>query len=122
MQIRMKTLVLFFCLTLWTYYETFAQTEFELKPSQSMLMTGKGPGQDATINPYDGQNCYAVVENFGEMEFSIRIQQRGKIIKTIPILKGEVKKVILLKGQELYLDSNSKGKVKTRVDYEKIDD
>ena len=118
----MKTLIVLLCLTLLSQHESFAQTEFELEPSQSMLMTGKGPGQDATINPYEGQNCYAIVENFGKMEFSIRVQRRGKIIKTIPISKGEVKKVLLLKGQELYLDSNSKGKVKARVDYVKMDD
>lgn len=103
-----------------TQYETFAQDEFELKPSQSMLMTGKGPGQDATINPYDGQNCYAIVENIGKKEFSIRIQENGKILESIPILKGEVKKVTLLKGLELYLDSNSKAKA--RVNFQKMDD
>ena len=103
-------------------HETFAQTDFELDPSQSMLITGKGPGQDGTINPYDGQNCYAIVENIGEREFSIRIQQKGEIIKIIPILKGEVKKVILLKGHELYLDPNSEGIAKARVDYESMDE
>ena len=65
----MKTLILIFSLTLMTKYDTFAQTEFELKPSQSMLMTGKGPGQDGTINPFDGQDCYAIVENNGKREF-----------------------------------------------------
>ena len=116
----MKTLILLLCLILFTHYGTFAQTEFELEPNQSMLMTGKGPGQDATINPYDGQNCLAIVENIGNMKFSIRVQQKGKIIETIPISKGEIKKVTLLKGYELYLDANSKGIVKARVDYERI--
>ena len=31
--------------------EINAQTVFELDGTQSMLMTGKGPGQDATFNP-----------------------------------------------------------------------
>lgn len=116
----MKKLLLIFCVTLFTQSEIIAQDEFDLKPSQSMLMTGKGPGQDGTINPFDGQDCYAIIENFGKMEFSIRIQQKGKIIETIPILKGEIKKVKLLKEYELYLDSNSKAKA--RVSYEKIED
>ncbi|MDA9127760.1 hypothetical protein N9J65_02755 [Flavobacteriaceae bacterium] len=32
------------------------QTIFELDASQSMLMYGKGPGQDGTINPFEGQS------------------------------------------------------------------
>ena len=117
----MKTLLLILCLTFLIHFEGTAQTEFELDPSQSMLMTGKGPGQDGTINPYSGQDCYALVKNIGERQFSIRVQQKGKIIKEISILKGELKKVKLLKGHELYLDPNPDGKAKASVAYEKID-
>lgn len=39
-----------------------------------MLLYGKGPRQDATINPYDGEDCYALIENFGTVPFSVRIQ------------------------------------------------
>jgi len=115
----MKSLLLAFCLVLFCQHETFAQTKFVLEPSQSMLMTGKGPGQDGTINPFTGEDCYAIVENIDKKPFSIRVQQKGKIIDTIIILKGEIKKLILLKEHELYLDSNSKDKVKARVSYEK---
>jgi hypothetical protein len=118
----MKKLIIILFVTLFTQYETFAQAEFELKPSQSMSITGKGPGQDATKNPYDGQNCYAIVENIGKGEFYIRMQQNGKIIESIPIKKGEIKKVKLLKGYELYLDTNSKGKAKAKVEFEKMDE
>ena len=118
----MKTVFLILCLTVLTHQEISAQDEFELQPSQSMLMTGKGSGQDGTINPYDGQDCYAIIENFGKNEFSIRIQTKGKIIKTIPILKGETKKVKLLKGYELYLDADSNSKTKARIGYEKMVD
>ena len=118
----MKKLIIILCVTLFTQYETFAQAEFELKPSQSMSITGKGPGQDATKNPYDGQNCYAIVENIGKGEFSIRTQQNGKIIESIPIKKGVIKKVKLLKGYELYLDTNSKGKAKAKVEFEKMEE
>lgn len=118
----MKKLIILLCVTFFTQYKTFAQVEFELKPCQSMSITGKGPGQDATINPYDGQNCFAIVENIGKKDFSIRTQQIGKIIENISIKKGEIKKVKLLKGYELYLDTNSKGKAKAKVEFEKIEE
>ena len=102
--------------------EVIAQTEFVLESPQSMLMTGKGPGQDGTINPYAGQDCFAIIKNIGERKFSIRLQQDGKIIEEISILKGEIKKVKLLKGYELYLDPNPKGIAKASVDYEKMNE
>lgn len=115
----MKKLIVILCVTFFTQYETFAQVEFELKPSQSMSITGKGPGQDATTNPYDGQNCFAIIKNIGKKEFTARTQQNGQIIETIPIKIGEIKKVPLLKGYELYLDTNSRGKAKATVEFEK---
>jgi hypothetical protein len=118
----MKKLIIIPCLIFLTQYETFAQAEFDLKPSQSMSITGKGFGQDATKNPYDNQNCFAVVENIGKKEFFIRTQQNGKIIETMPIKVGEIKKVKLLIGYELYLDTNSKGKGKAKVEFEKMDE
>ena len=65
--------------------EVFAQTSFELAPNQSMLLYGKGPGHDTTINPYDGKDCYALRENFGTVPFSVRIQQQKTIIYSITI-------------------------------------
>jgi len=116
----MKISILAICLIFFTYFELTAQAEFVLEPSQSMIMTGKGTGQDATINPYFGQNCYAIVKNIGERKFSIRVQKKGEIIEEISIQVGELKKVKLLIGYELYLDPNPKGKTKARVEYEKI--
>jgi hypothetical protein len=118
----MKTLILVISIIFFTQVEVTAQTEFVLEPSQSMIMTGKGPGQDGTINPYMGQDCYAIVKNIGKRQFSIRVQQDGKILEEISILKGELKKVKLLKGYELYLDPNPEGIAKASVDYEKIDE
>lgn len=116
----MKTSILVIYFLFLTCFELTAQTEFVIEPSQSMIMTGKGAGQDATINPYYGQNCYAIVKNIGKRKFSIRVQKEGKIIEEISIQKGELKKVKLLKGYELYLDPNPKGTAKARVNYEKI--
>ena len=64
---------------------TIAQTSFELAPNQSMLLYGKGPGHDTTINPYDGKDCYTLRENFGTVPFSVRIQQQKTIIYSITI-------------------------------------
>ena len=115
----MKMQISILWLTFLVHYGVLAQTEFELEPSQSMVMTGKGSGQDGTINPYYGEDCYAIVENIGKRQFFIRVQQSGKIVEEITILKKEVKKVTLLKGYELYLDPNPKGIARARVSYEK---
>jgi hypothetical protein len=40
----------------------------------------------------------------------------------MPIKVGEIKKVKLLIGYELYLDTNSKGKGKAKVEFEKMDE
>ena len=115
----MKTLLLVISIVFCVHVESNAQTEFVLEPTQSMIMTGKGPGQDATINPYRGQDCYAIVKNIGKRQFSIRVQFNGKIIEEIKIGKGEIKNVTLLKGYELYLDPNPKGIAKASVAYKK---
>lgn len=117
----MKSLFIACCLFLFTFNQAFSQDEFELDSSQSMLMTGKGEGQDGTINPYAGQDCYAVVENFGANEFSVRIQQKGKVLELIPVKANETKKIKLLKGQELYFDYELEGTAKARIHYEKLE-
>lgn len=101
--------------------EVFAQTSFELAPNQSMLLYGKGPGQDATINPYDGQDCYAIVENFGEVPFTVRVQQQKTIIDIIALPAKTTKKILLLQGHALYLDPASKAVAKARVWYEAME-
>ena len=117
----MKKLLLFLCLSVFIHVGANAQTEFELDSSQSMIMTGKGPGQDATINPYSGQDCYAILENLGMREFSFRIQKEGTIILEGTVSSGESMRVKLLKDQELYLDPNPKGKTRASVDYEPLE-
>ena len=86
--------------------------------SQSMCITGKGPGQDGAINPYAGEACIAVVENMGNNRFSIRVQSKGKIVAQIPIKPNETKEVRLPKGTELYFDSDLKTKAK--VEFKRI--
>ncbi len=83
-----------------------SKTIFELDPTQSMVITGKGPGQDATINPYIDQNSIAIVKNKGENALAVRIQQAGEILEIKEVPAGETKQFPLEKGHELYLDSD----------------
>ncbi|WP_298519981.1 hypothetical protein [uncultured Kordia sp.] len=95
--------------------QSYAQkdkTVFEINPSQSMLMTGKGIGQDGAINPYKDGNSIALIKNIGQNEFSIRIQRDGKVIKTRSLAAGKSTKIALAKGNELYFDTEQKAKVK----------
>ncbi len=85
-----------------------------------MLITGKGPGQDATINPFQKEDCYAVIENLGMELFSLRIQQNGQRIKITPVTSNKIEKIKLMQGQELYFDSESKKPAKARISYQKI--
>ena len=89
---------------------TSAQKEnkFKLDPSTNMLMTGKGLGQDGSINPFAGQDCVAVVENLAKAPFSVRIQQKGIVLRTIAVDKKEMKRISLGAQEELYIDTPNK--------------
>jgi len=89
---------------------TSAQKEnkFKLDPSTNMLMTGKGPGQDGSINPFAGQDCVAVVENLAKAPFSVRIQKNGVVLRTIEIGTKETKRIELKGSEELYIDTQKK--------------
>ena len=113
----MKSPLYPFLLLLLLPFLSLAQTEFTLGPSQGMLMTGKGPGQDGTINPYDGQDCYAIVENMGTTEVFVRIQKKEVVFTTFSILPEKSFQFKLLKDQELYLDGNGKSTSMARVSY-----
>ncbi len=82
----------------------------ELGPNQSMIISGKGPGQDGAINPYLKEGSIATVENLGEYEFSVRLQKKGEILKMVAIKKGKKKEFDLDPGVELYFDTEYEGK------------
>ena len=84
------------------------ENKFKLDPSTNMLMTGKGPGQDGSINPFAGQDCVAVVENLAKAPFSVRIQQNGVVLRTIEIGDKETKQIDLKGSEELYIDTQKK--------------
>jgi len=116
----MRKLLLITILLVCFQSKIYAQTVFEIDGSQRMLMTGKGPGQDATINPFQGEDCYAVIENLGEELFSVRIQEKEKIIEIIKVEPKNVKKIKLLSNQELYLDGETNNKAKASVYYQEL--
>ncbi|WP_019037344.1 hypothetical protein [Psychroflexus tropicus] len=81
-----------------------------------MAITGKGPGQDAAINPYEGQDCLVLIENIGAVSFSARIQQKGqKDLSSKNIAPGTSQTLSLPKDYELYLDTTDEGTGKARL-------
>ncbi|NNJ83225.1 MAG: hypothetical protein HKP11_13625 [Flavobacteriaceae bacterium] len=116
----MKKIAFILFFILFCAYNLSAQDIIELNSSQSMCIAGKGPGQDGAINPYMDSDSVAIVENVGDNEFSIRIQTKGELVKTIAIGPGETKEVSLLKGQVLYFDSDLKAKAS--VAFRKMND
>ena len=103
------------------YFNSPAQTIFELDGQQSMLMTGKGPGQDATINPFEGEDCYVLIQNLGAELFSVRIQYKGEVVDVTKVHPSQIKRIKLLIGQELYLDAETRKKTKASIAYQKIE-
>lgn len=82
-------------------------TVLELTPQQSMCIAGKGPGQDAAINPYLDRKSKAIVENVGASTFSVRIQAKGSILEITDVLPDERRIFNLEEGHEIYFDSES---------------
>ena len=115
----MKNPYLIVVLLFLVQYNVSAQEIIELPPTQSMLITGKGPGQDAAANPFTKDNSLGIVENIGKNDFTIRVQnKKGKIMESVTIKPGDTKEVRLLLGYELYLDSELEGKAK--INYKKL--
>ena len=110
--------IIFSIFTLLSIYFSTAQEPYvlELDSSQSMCIAGKGPGQDGAINPYLGNDSYAIVENMSKNGFEVRIQVKEDIIEIIPVKPMEKKRILLLKNQVMYFDTNKDCKVK--IDFE----
>ena len=85
---------------------------FQLSPQQSMSITGKGEGQDAAINPFGASKSIATVSNLGSTPFKVRIEQNGEIIENIEVMPDSTEEFVLDVGDQLFLDSDEKGKAK----------
>lgn len=91
---------------------------FELTNGQSMCMTGKGQGQDATINPYANQDySYALIENIGAVEFQIRIESSEEDLRQFLIKANDVVVVKLNRDNVLYFDALTLEKAVARIKY-----
>lgn len=91
-----------------------SKNQFELTANQSMLIIGKGTGQDAAINPYADQVSIAEVRNKGEAFFYVRIQNGDQFLSQTPIMPGETREFELQPGFRLYLDSEKASKSEIR--------
>ena len=91
---------------------------FELTNGQSMCMFGKGPGQDATINPYaEEEFSYALIENIGTVEFQIRIASIEKDVKQFPIQPSGLVVIKLYRDNVLYFDALTEEKAEATIKY-----
>jgi len=107
----MKNLFYTFTLILFTLQACSSnQSVFKLSAEQSMLIVGKGKGQDAAINPYADDTSIAVIKNPTNEAFFARIQRQGRLIDEINIAPKSTKEVVLQVGYELYLDSTEETK------------
>lgn len=58
---------------------------FDLGQNQSMLITGKGFGQDAALNTWLGQDSVVQVQNLAEADFTARIESGNQTrLMTVP--------------------------------------
>ena len=91
---------------------------FEIANGQSMCMLGKGPGQDATINPYAKEDySYALVENIGTVEFQIRIESIENELRQFLIKPSALVVIKLYSDSVLYFDALTTEKVKATIKY-----
>ena len=104
----MKKILFIMLLTAGTVCTSQTKTEFSFEPDQSMCITGKGAGQDGAINPYYGSDSVAIVENKGETNFFVRIKDPKGVSTSSEISAGTTKKIVLLKGAVLFIDTDDK--------------
>ena len=98
-------------------FMSFGQS-FELTNGLSMCMIGKGPGQDATINPYAEEDySYALVENIGAVAFQIRIESVEKELRQFLIKPSALIVIKLYSDIVLYFDALTTEKVKATIRY-----
>ena len=113
MKITISALLLFLMVTACSTQSSI----FEFSGEQSMLMTGKGQGQDGAINPYFGEKSIAIVKNLGPSGLYVRIQKNGELIENVAVDPSERRSFVLEEGYELYLDSEGVGRA--RLDFKR---
>lgn len=105
--------IIFFFISLMSFGQSF-----ELTNGQSMCMIGKGPGQDAIVNPYAEEDySYALVENIGAVAFQIRIESLEKELRQFLIKPSALVVIKLYSDNVLYFDALTTEKVKASIKY-----
>lgn len=113
MRFSFYLVLVFFFISLMSFGQSF-----ELTNGQSMCMIGKGPGQDATINPYAEEDySYALVENIGAVVFQIRIESLEKELRQFLIKPNALVVIKLYSDNVLYFDALTTEKVKASIKY-----
>ena len=113
MRFSFYLVLVFFFISLMSFGQSF-----ELTNGQSMCMIGKGPGQDATINPYAEEDySYALVENIGAVAFQIRIESLEKELRQFLIKPNALVVIKLYSDNVLYFDALTTEKVKATLKY-----
>ena len=113
MRFSFYLVLVFFFISLMSFGQSF-----ELTNGQSMCMIGKGPGQDATINPYAEEDySYALVENIGAVAFQIRIESVEKELRQFLIKPSALIVIKLYSDIVLYFDALTTEKVKATIRY-----
>ncbi|XOV66510.1 MAG: hypothetical protein ACFHU9_12860 [Fluviicola sp.] len=102
------------CFFVGSYAACAQVTTIDLESSQSMCITGKGPGQDGAINPYNDGPSTAVVKNLSDDPFNVRLQKDGVILRTIAVEGKTTKEIPLEIGEEMYFDSTMPTKVRVK--------
>ena len=103
-----KSLLLAILLILQILSCSSRDTIFVLKPQSVMSITGKGIGQDATINPYLGEDCLVIIKSLSDNPFVVRVEGKQLSEYKVTVEPRETITVDLLKEQVLYLDALSK--------------
>ncbi len=88
---------------------------FELGAQQSMLITGKGVGQDAAFNPFAGSACFAVVENLSDNPFEARVVDPDGSTST-PVEGRQSLRIPLEAKSQLILDTVVSAKARVRFE------
>jgi len=103
--IQMKNLFLLALLIL--SMASFAQQKdvINLEASQSMGISGQGPGRDGAINPYQDGDSVAIVENQSEHPFSVRTRDINDRVTTIEIPAMKTVEINLPYGTRMYFDT-----------------
>lgn len=114
----MKKLLLIICLvasSVVSGQETFV---YELDSNQSMGISGQGPGRDAAINPYEKEDCIALIKNLGEGILEARTKDKEGKQRSTKIAPQEQKRIFIAVGTILYFDAIKA--TKASVTYERL--